>query len=121
MKINNELKDELIKKYRTEIFETEDIDINELNDLITDNELKALFGLNLVEMLETINKNQFDKEAIRKLFVANVNLCKIAKKRKVTLYGTSFLMKIAPIIEYDVNKIYDEINVGAYNNKFDRR
>ena len=121
IKISKELKKELIEKYRTEIFETDDIDINEINDLISDDELVIMFGLNLSDMLGLINKKPIDKDSIRKLFIANVNFYKIAKKRDVTLYGSSFLMKIATVIDYDINKLYDELNVGAYNNKFGKR
>ena len=119
--MENDLKNDLLKKYRIEMFEEEDIDINEMNDLIPDNELKAIFGLNLVEMLELINKKTIDKDKIRKLLVADINFYKIAKKRGITLHGTSFLTKIANVVDYDSNKLYAVLNVGEYQSMFGKR
>ncbi len=119
--IDENYKNELISKFRTELFETNGVDINELDDLITDDEIKIMFAMNNSEMVNLVNTNPIDKEKVTKLFIANVNLYKLAKKRKVTVHGSSFLMSIATLIGYDSSKLYGELTVGMHNSVFKRK
>ena len=121
MIIDDEYKNELINKYRTELFETENVDVSELDDLISDDELKTMFNLNNTEMCELINKKDFDKDKVRKMLVANINLYKLGKSRDLKINGTSFLMPIASAINYNADKLYAELSVGTYNRPFKRR
>ena len=121
MELNEISESELTKKYRNELFETEGISISEIDNLISDDDLKMIIGLNNREMCELINKRPLDEDLIHKLLVANINFYKLAKYRKLSIHGSSFLMTIASSIDYDVDKLYDELNVGGYHRPFRSR
>ena len=121
MNIDNEYKNKLINTYRREIFETDGVDLAEIDSLISDDDLRNMISINNAEMCDLINKEPIDKEAIRRLFVLNVNFYKLAKKREISIPGTSLLMTIASAIDYNVDKLYDELNVGRYNRPFKTR
>lgn len=112
--MNEEYKNELISKYRSELFETEDVDLKEIDSLISDEDLRKMIQLNNSEIGMLINERELDRAKVRKLLVANVNFYKLAKKRKLSVPGTSFLMSIAGSVDYDGYKLYDELNVGRY-------
>ena len=114
MEINNEYINNLIKKYRTELYETDGIDLREIDSLIPDDDLKLIIRLNNSDMCDLINERPLKKDLIRRLLIANINFYKLAKKRKISIPGTSFLMSIASSVDYKVDKLYSELNVGAY-------
>jgi len=118
MNIDNEYKNKLINMYRTDTFETEDIDLSEIDELISDEDLKAIISINNTEMSRLINKEPLEKELIKKMLVANLNFYKLAKSRELSIPGSSFLMTIASSINYDVDKVYEELTVGRYNRSF---
>jgi len=118
MKLDDNYKNELIKKYRNELFETDGVNLSEIDELISDEDLVMIINLNNSEMCELINKTPLDKSLIYKLLVANINFYKLAKRRKISVHGSSFLMTIASSIGYNVDKLYDELNVGGYRNTF---
>ena len=121
MNIDEKYKNELIAKYRNELFETENVSISEIDSLISNDDLKMMFSINNAEMCELINKKPLDKDTITKLLVANINLFKLAKSRDIKVYGTSFLMTIASAVDYNADKLYDELTVGQYNRPFKTR
>ena len=121
MNIDSDYKNKLISTYRTELFERDGINPSVIDDLISDSDLKIMISLNNSEMCELINKQPIDKERIKKIFVANVNFYKLAKYRDINIPGTSLLMTIASAIDYNVDKLYDELNVGRYIRPFKTR
>ena len=114
MKMENEAKNQLIAKYRTELFETDGINLKEINDMISDEDLKAIIQINNSEMGRLLNKKPFNKELFKRLFVANLNFYKLAKTRNITVQGKSFLLTMGSAIDYNVDKIYSELTVGSY-------
>lgn len=114
MNLDNKYKNELIEKYRTELFATEGVDIKELDGLINDEDLKAMISINNKEMINLINQNPINRELVRNLFVTNVNLYKLADVRELSIPGRGFLMAIATEVGYKADKLYSEFNVGAY-------
>ena len=121
MIIDEEYKNKLITMYRTELFATDGIDIKEIDSLISDNDLKAMIQLNNSEMAQMINEKTVEKNEIKKLFIANVNFYKLAKYRKLSCHGKSFLMAVGSVIDYNIDRLYGELNVGEYNSIFKRR
>ena len=71
MKIDDEYNNKLKEKYRSELFETDDIDIKDIDSLISDEDLKAIIGINNAEMCELVNKKELNEELIQKLFSWN--------------------------------------------------
>ena len=110
----------LLEKYRGEYFERENINIKELDQLINDEDLKNIIGLNNMEMCDLINKEPLDKEKIRKLFISNINFYRLARKRELSIPGTSILMTIANVVDYKIDKLYAELTVGSYKSIFRR-
>ena len=120
MNISEEYKNILISKYRTYLFETDDINLLRIDNLISDEDLKLIISLNNAEMCELINKESFDKEFVTRLLVANLNFYKLAKQRGLSIPGSSFLMTIASSVDYNVDKVYEELTVGRYKRGFKR-
>ena len=120
MKLDEEYKKILLDKYRNEFFETDGINIKELDQIINDDDLRNIIGLNNIEMGELINQNPIDKERLKKLFIANVNYYRLARKRELSIPGTSFLMAIASVVDYKTDKLYAELTVGSYKSIFRR-
>jgi hypothetical protein len=122
MILDNEAKKELMKKCQMEVFEDENLNFKELGDLdIQDDELKTIIYLNNRELSRLFNTKPFDKEATRKIFVANVNYYVLAKKRGMEVHGTHFLLNNARHVDYDVNKLYDLLTAGYSSNIFEAR
>ncbi len=115
MKLDNEYKNGLISRYRCEIFETDDVALSEIDELVPNDELKAIVQLNNRDIAALVSKKPFDKELAKRLFVANVNFYKLAKSRGIPVNGSSLLMRMAKLVDYDANKLYDELSVGRHS------
>ena len=115
--MNDEYKNKLIAKYRTEVFEIDSNDISELEELTlndSNEDLVSIFDLNMREMARLVNEKTIDKEKVRKLLIANINIYRIARKRNISLHGFNFLPAIADAIGYDTDKVYTRLSVGEY-------
>jgi hypothetical protein len=108
---------ELMNKYRI-IYEKEDIDVEKINAIIPDDELKMIIALNNKEMYELIMVENFDKEKVEKLFNLNFKLYKLAKIREMSVPGLNIMMLVATSIGYESNKILALLN-PALNKKID--
>lgn len=115
MKMDKEYQKKLKEFYQKEPFTSENINLAEIDDLINDTELKNVIQLNNAEMTQMLNQKPLDKDAIKKLLIANINFYKLAKYRGINVHGTSFIMTMATAIGYDINRVYDALNDG-YNN-----
>ena len=105
--------------YRTDIYETEDVDLNKISNISND-DLKIVFMINNSDMIKLSNQEPLNKEAIQRLLVANINFYKLARSRGMEMAGSSFLKRAAIIIGYDINKLYDELSVGRFERPYKR-
>ena len=88
MRLNDEYQGKLIAAYRRSIFEKENIAISKIDDLISDENLKAIISLNNREMCDLINKRTYDVDYVRRLLVANINFYRFAyEKNSISLVG----------------------------------
>ncbi len=114
----NELDNQLKAKYRTEVYETDDVNLEQIDD-ISDEELKTIIQLNNRDLSILLNEKPLDKELMTKLLVANLNFYLLAKKREISVHGSSFLMTIATAIGYNLDKVCSKLSVGLYTRVVD--
>ncbi len=114
MEMNKELKNQLIAKYRTELYETDDVELDEI-DNISNDDLREIIMINNSDIINLSNQKTLDVDLIRRLFIANVNFYKLARSRGLEIPGSSFLKSSAIKIGYDIDRLYDELSVGRSN------
>ena len=83
----------LLDKYRNEFFETDGINIKELDQIINDDDLRNIIGLNNIEMGELINQNPIIAFYIYESECCNVNFMKTKYFQFITFITKKFFFK----------------------------
>ncbi len=121
MNLDVETKNKLKEKYCGDLFSTDDIDLNKIDALVPDNELRQIIGLNNSEMAYLNSQKPLDIEAVRKLFIANLNFYRLAMKRNLNIPGSSYLRTLAGVVGYDYNKLCAILSTGKHETIFTSR
>ena len=92
----------LIQKYRTEEFQKINLDIEYLDQLITNEDLAMIIEKNNNDMQRIINSSTDieDNKEIKGLFYANLNFYRLARFRKLNIPGLSFMKAMATAINF---------------------
>ena len=102
MEEDEEYLNSLIKKYRTKEFQTINLDIKYLDQLITNEDLVLIIEKNNTDMQIIINSATEieNNENIKELFYANLNFYRLARFRKLNIPGISFMKAMATAINF---------------------
>ena len=93
--------------------------LDNLIDKLSDEEIKKVIEVNNNDLQAMVNEDPLNiesNEAIRKLFLLNVKLYQVSKKRDINAIGFSFMCALGTLLGYDTNiKTFEIIEQGQNN------